>query len=69
MKSKIRLIVHKQGSEYFATRVFPDNTDISPPNVVFTMEREITPQEIEQLHEDAKAEARKRGIAHVINLD
>jgi len=69
-KTKVQLSVFQRGGEYFATRTFPSNMpSFSPPGVVFSITEDVTPDETNVLEERAKQEARKRGIARVINLD
>ena len=68
--SKVKLSVVQRGGEYFATRSFPGNMpDFNPPGTVFSITEEVEPDQVDALHERAKQEARKRGIARVINLD
>ena len=68
--SKVQLSVVQRGGEYFAVRSFPTNMpNFTPPGVVFSITEEVEPDGVDALHERAKQEARKRGIARVINLD
>ncbi|MFC1598531.1 hypothetical protein ACFL2U_00770 [Patescibacteria group bacterium] len=69
MKAEIKITVHKQGGKYYATRSLPGNENITIENVVFTVTKEIEPDQLPQLEEEAKKKARENGIEHVINLD
>lgn len=70
---KIRLVVYlcENNGRYYSTRTFPENTQFAPTGVkeIFSVERDVSISELEQLEEDARAEARKRGLPHIINLD
>jgi hypothetical protein len=65
-----KLTVYQEGSEFFATRSFPDQGKFSHPNEIFSIEKELNSEDaLPLLHEEAKAKARELGIKRVINLD
>jgi hypothetical protein len=71
---KIRLVVYGADGLYYATRVAPENMpQFSPPGIIFEITENVDPaasaRSIRSLEQRAKEEARKRGIAHVANLD
>jgi len=65
-----KLTVYRQGSEYFATRSFPNQGNFSHPGEIFSIEKELNSGDgLSALHDEAKAKAREHGIKRVINLD
>ncbi len=67
---KVVLLVHKHGEEYFATRYFPPPCPISTGKKIFHIEKDLTdPNAMKEIEDEARQEARRRGIEKVINLD
>lgn len=70
---RVVLTVFKDDGKYYASRQFPTSTPVAPfmpPAVeIFSIDREITPETMRGMEEEAKSKAREMGIAHVINLD
>jgi hypothetical protein len=71
MGTKIKLTVHCFKGKHYATICISDHGGRHPVSSreVFSIERDISLIEIEDLKKEARLIARKDGISHVYNLD
>jgi hypothetical protein len=66
---EIRITIYKKRGKYYSTLGFVCQP-LKGKDIIFFKETfPDSGQDLEDLKEAAKKEARKRGIAHVINLD
>jgi len=70
MGTKIRLTVHfYDGNYYHTVGISGCQKQPHSSREVFSIERDISLMEIEELKKEARLMARQKGILHVIDLD
>jgi len=64
-----KIIVHKHGGTYYASRILDNDLPGVSPITIFAMTEEVKPEDFPRFEDRVRAECRYLGIPYVVNLD